>query len=99
VTSTVYLVVTVPMNRRKVDGPVVGPMAIEVMAFDQVIRLEEESARPAAPFLLLQKRRESPRHAWVCAPSCRPIAPVPVIQAGLPLHFDVVAPSARACAG
>ena len=87
--STVYLVVTVTMNRRKVDVPVVGPMTIKVMEFDQVIRLEEESARLAAPFLWFQKRRESPRHAWVFAPPCRPIAPVPVIQAGLSLHVDV----------
>jgi hypothetical protein len=89
VTSTVYLVVTVTMNRRKVEVPVVGSMAIEVMEFDQVIRLEVESARLAAPFLLLQKRRESPRHAWVFTPLYRPITPVPVIQAGFPLHFDV----------
>lgn len=87
--STVYLVVTVTMNRRKVDVPVVGPIAIQVMDFDQVIRLEEESARLAAPCLLLHQRRQSPRYARVLTPPCRPIAPVPVIRAGLPLHFDV----------
>jgi hypothetical protein len=89
VKSTVYLVMTVTMNRRKVDVPVVSPISIEVMDFDQVIRLEEESACLAVPFLFLQQRRKSPRHAWVCAPSCRPIPPVSVIRAGLSLHFDV----------
>src|SRR5262249_22495763 len=39
--------------------------------------------------LLLQQRREAPRHARVFAPSCRPIAPVAVVRARLPLHFDV----------
>jgi len=89
VKSTVALVMTVTMNRRKGDVPGVRTMAIKVMECAQVIRLEEESARRATPFLVLQKRRESPRYAWVVAPSCRPIAPVPVIQAGRPWPFDV----------
>jgi hypothetical protein len=65
VKSTVSLVVTVTGNRRKVDVPVVGPIAIEVRVFEQVIRLEKESACLAAPFLFLQQRCQSPRHAWV----------------------------------
>jgi hypothetical protein len=60
VTSTVYLGVTVTMTRRKVDVPVIGPMASQVMDVDQGIRLEEEPARLAAPFLLLHQRRKSP---------------------------------------
>src|SRR5215470_17019590 len=80
---------TVTMNRRQVAIPVVRPIAIAVMEFDQVFRLEEESARLAVPLLFLQQRREAPRHAWVFAPPCRPIAPVAVVQARLPLHFDV----------
>ena len=87
--STVYLVMTVTMNRRQVNIPVVRPIALAVMEFDQVFRLEKESARLAVPFLFLQQRREAPRHAWACAPPCRPIAPVAVVQARLPLHFDV----------
>ncbi len=43
--STVYLVVTVTMNRRQVAVPVVRSISIDVMEFDQVFRLEEESAR------------------------------------------------------
>jgi hypothetical protein len=89
VTSTVYLGVTVTMTRRKVDVPVIGPMASQVMDVDQGIRLEEEPARLAAPFLLLHQRRKSPRYAWVLTPPGRPIPPVPVIRAGLPVHFDV----------
>src|SRR4029453_6449753 len=80
---------TVTMNCRKVDGPVIGAISIQVMDFDQVIRREEESARLAAPLLLLHQRRQSPRYAWVFPPPCRPTPPVPVIRAGLPLHFDV----------
>ena len=87
--STVYLVMTVTMDRRQVAVPVVRPIAITVMEFDQVFRLEVESARFAVPCLCFQQRREASRHAWVCAPPCRPIAPVPVVQARLPLHFDV----------
>jgi hypothetical protein len=34
VTSTVYLVMTVTMNCRQVDVPVVGPISIAVMVFD-----------------------------------------------------------------
>src|SRR5262249_36804520 len=67
----------------------IGPMAIEVMAFDQVLRLEKESACLAASFLFLQQCCKSPRHTRVLTPSCRPVSPVPVIWAGLPLHFDV----------
>src|SRR5262245_32107726 len=80
---------TVTMNRRQVAIPVVRPIAIAVMEFDQVFWREEESARLAVPCLLLQQRREAPRHARVFAPSCRPIAPVAVVRARLPLHFDV----------
>src|SRR5215831_9868048 len=79
VKSTVYLVMTVTMNRRQVAIPVVRPIAIAVMEFDQVFRLEVESARFAASCLFVQKRREAPRHAWVFAPPCRPIAPVPIV--------------------
>lgn len=89
VKSTVYLVMTVTMNRRQVDVPVMVASTIEVMAFNQVLRLEKESACLAASFLSLQQCRKSPRHTWVLTPSCRPIAPVPVIWAGLPLHFGV----------
>jgi len=89
VKSTVYLVVTVTMNRRQVGVPVVRSISIDVMEFDQVFRLEEESARLTAPCLFLQQRREPPRHTWVFTPPCRPIAPVPVVQARLPLHFDM----------
>ncbi len=89
VKSTVYLVMTVTMNRRKVDVPVVGSVSIEVMVFDQVLRLEKESTCLAAPSLFLQQRRKSPRHAWVLPPSCRPVAPVPIIRAGLASHFDM----------
>ena len=87
--STVYLVVTVTMNRRQVDVPVVRSIAIDMMEFDQVFRLEEESARLAVSCLFLQQRCKAPRHAWVFTPPCRPIAPVAVVQARLPLHFDV----------
>ena len=87
--STVYLVMTVTMDRRQVAVPVVRPIAIAVMEFDQVFRLEIESARLATPGLFLQQRREPPRHAGVFTPPCRPIAPVPVVQARLPLHFHV----------
>jgi hypothetical protein len=77
------------MNRRKVDVPVIASIAIEVMAFKQVLRLEEESACLAASVLFLQQCRKSPRHTRVLTPSCRPVSPVPVIWAGLPLHFNV----------
>ena len=87
--STVYLVMTVTMNCRQVDVPVVRSIAIDVMEFDQVFRLEEESARLAVSCLFLQQRCKAPRHAWVFTPPCRPIAPVAVVQARLPLHFDV----------
>jgi hypothetical protein len=89
VKSTVYLVMTVTMNRRQVAIPVVRPIAIAVMEFDQVFRLAVESARLAVSCLFLQQRREAPRHARVCAPPCRPIAPVAVVRARLSLHFDV----------
>jgi hypothetical protein len=89
VKSTVYLVMTVTMNRRKVDGPVVRAIAIEMMTFDQVIRLEKEPTGLAAPLLFLQQRRKSPRHARVASPSCRPVAPVPIIGAGTASHFSV----------
>jgi hypothetical protein len=49
----VYLVMTVTMDRRQVAVPVVRPITINVMEFDQVFRLEEESARLAAPCLFL----------------------------------------------
>src|SRR5262250_2039631 len=80
---------TVTMNCRQVDVPVVRSIAIDVMEFDQIFRLEEESARLTAPCLFLQQHCEAPRHAWVFTPPCRPIAPVAVVQARLPLHFDV----------
>jgi len=79
VKSTVYLVMTVTMERRQVAIPVVRPIAIAVMEFDQVFRREVESARFAVPCLLFQQRREASRHAWVFAPPCRPVAPVPVV--------------------
>src|SRR5262245_40193501 len=80
---------TVTMNHRQIDIPVVRPIAIAVMEFDQVFRREEESARLAVSCLFLQQRCKAPRHAWVFTPPCRPIAPVAVVQARLPLHFDV----------
>src|SRR5215470_16208355 len=80
---------TVTMNRCQVAVPVVRPIPIAVMKFDQVFRCKEESARLAVSCLFLQQRREAPRHAWVCAPPCRPIAPVAVVRARLSLHFDV----------
>ena len=87
--STVYLVMTVTMNRRQVAVPVVRSLAIDVMEFDQVFRREEEAARLAVPCLFLQQRRESTRHAGIFTPPCRPIAPVPIVQARRPSHFDV----------
>ena len=57
--STVYLVMTVTMNRRQVDVPVIRSISIDVMEFDQVFRLEEESARLAARCLFLQHHREA----------------------------------------
>ncbi len=49
--STVYLVVTVTVNRRPVAIPVVAVIAIEVMDFDQRLRREDESTRFAASLL------------------------------------------------
>src|SRR5262249_43319713 len=80
---------TVTVDRRKVKVPVLGPIAIAVMDLDQVLRPEEESTRLAVPFLFLQQHRKAPWHARVFTPPCRPIAPVPVIRAGLSLHFDM----------
>src|SRR5215472_4804631 len=80
---------TVTMDRRQVAVPVVRSITIAVMEFDQVFRREVESARLTTPGLLLHQRREPPRHPRVCTPPCRPIAPVPVVQACFPLHFDV----------
>jgi len=51
VVSTVYLVVTVTVNRRQVAIPVVAVIAIEVMDFDQRLRREDESTRFAASLL------------------------------------------------
>jgi hypothetical protein len=51
VVSTVYLVVTVTVNRRQVAIPVVAVIAIEVMDFDQRWRREDESTRLAASWL------------------------------------------------
>src|SRR5688572_15699275 len=80
---------TVTMNRRKVDVPVVKSIAIEMMTFDQVIRLEKESTCLAAPLLFFQQCCQSFRHAWVVSPSCRPVSPVPIIWAGAASHFSV----------
>ena len=44
VVSTVYLVVTVTMNRRQVVIPIVAVVAIEMMDFDQRMRREDEFA-------------------------------------------------------
>jgi hypothetical protein len=44
----------VTMDRRQVDVPVIGAMAIQVMDFDPVLRPEKESAGFAASFLFLQ---------------------------------------------
>ncbi len=41
--STMYLVVTVTVNRRQVTIPVVTVIAIEVMDLDQRLRREHES--------------------------------------------------------
>ena len=41
--STVYLVVTVTVNRRQVAIPIVAVLTIEVMDFDQRLRREHES--------------------------------------------------------
>jgi len=46
---TVYLVVTVTVNRRQVVIPVVAVIAIEVMDFDQRWRREDESTRLQRP--------------------------------------------------
>src|SRR5712692_9302296 len=80
---------TVTVDRRKIGVSVLGPIAITVMDLDEAFRLEEESARLTAPLLFLQQGRESPRHAGVFALPRRPITPASIIQAGLPLHFDV----------
>jgi hypothetical protein len=45
VVSTVYLVVTVTVNRHQVAIPVVAVIAIEVMGFDQGLQREDESTR------------------------------------------------------
>ncbi len=49
--STVYLVVTVTVNRREVAIPVVAMILIEVMDFDHRSRRENESAGSASPVL------------------------------------------------
>ena len=55
VVSTVYLVVTVTVDRRQVVIPVVAVIAIEVMDFDQRWRREEdESTRLAASLLAFE---------------------------------------------
>jgi hypothetical protein len=87
VKSTMYLVVTVTMDRRKVDVPVVGALAVEMMAVDQVIRLEKESTCLAAPLLFLPQRRKALWPTRVVSPSCRPVSPVPIIWASLASHF------------
>src|SRR5262245_25393711 len=80
---------TVTVDCRKIEVSVLGPIAIQMMDLDQILRLEEEPARLAVPCLSLQQCCQAPWHAWVFPPSCRPITPVPVIRAGLPLHFAV----------
>lgn len=50
---TVYLVMTVTMNRRKIDGLVMPAIAIKVMACNQILRFEEESTGLTASVLLL----------------------------------------------
>ena len=85
--STVYLVMTVTMNRRKVDVPAVRAITIEVMTLDQVIRLEKESTGLAAPLLFFQQGCKTLRHAWVLSTPRRPVSPVPVIGASVTSHF------------
>ena len=52
--STMYLVVTVTVNRRQVVIPVVAVIAIEVMDFDQRLRREHESTGFAASLLYFE---------------------------------------------
>ena len=87
--STVYLVMTVTMNRRKVDVPAVRAITIEMMTLDQVIRLEKESTGLAAPLLLFQQGCKALRHSWVLPTPCRPVSPVPIIRAGVTSHLRV----------
>jgi hypothetical protein len=54
VVSTVYLVVTVTVNRRQVAIPIVAVIAIEVMDFDQRLRREHESTGFAASLLYFE---------------------------------------------
>ena len=52
--STVYLVVTVTVNRRQVVISVVAVIPIEVMDFDQRLRREDESTGFAASLLYFE---------------------------------------------
>ena len=49
--STVYLVVTVAVDRRQVAIPVMAMITIKVMGFDQRLRREDKSTGFAASLL------------------------------------------------
>ena len=63
--ATVYLVVTVTMNRRQVVIPVVAVVAIQMMDFDQRLRRKDESAGFAASLLPFKQGCRSVRYARV----------------------------------
>ena len=87
--STVYLVVTVAVNRRQVGIPVIAVIAIEMMGFDQRFRRENESTSYASSVLSLQQLSHSVRDARISSPAHRPVTPVAIVWTGAVFDFNM----------
>src|SRR5262245_45733622 len=87
--ASVYLVVTVTVDRRQIAIGVIPVLLVPVMYLQQRLWQEEESTVRAPALLPVQEGGYPSRDTWIGPPAPHPIVPVPIERACRRLHFAV----------
>jgi hypothetical protein len=89
--STVYPVVTVTVNGCQILHSGIAMIAIGMVNFYRIIRMEVKSTLSTLAFLPLDGSWNSCTDSGVCAPSFTPVSPVSIVGGCCAFHFDMTA--------
>ena len=82
-------IVAVSMQRLEVRHACITAIAIDMIDFNPIVRVEEQPTGGTAPTLLFEQRRQSRTDSGVPSLSCAPIDPIPVIGTAVAPDFDM----------
>jgi hypothetical protein len=86
-TTSVYLVVTVTVDRHQIAIRSIPAVLIAVMDFQQRLWQEDESTVSTSTMSIPQQSRDPCRNPRIGAAPCRPVAPIAIEGARCAFHF------------